>query len=154
MKFDHVLIPNGTIADPWCYVIFMVSRSLRCFPEGIDIYFDNVGGAMLDAVLPNMCKGGQITTCGMISQYNLELPDGVRNLFYLVANSLRMEGFLVSNYIAIYHRYEKEMAGYLREGKVVYVEDIVEGLEAAPSALIGLFTGRNVGKQLVAIARE
>ncbi|XP_052137769.1 2-alkenal reductase (NADP(+)-dependent)-like [Oryza glaberrima] len=126
----------------------------RCFPEGIDIYFDNVGGAMLDAVLPNMRIGGKITACGMISQYNLERPDGVRNLFYFVSKSLRMEGFLVSNYIAIYHRYEKEMAGYLREGKVVYVEDIVEGLEAAPAALMGLFTGRNVGKQLVAIAWE
>uniref|UniRef100_A0A0D9XXX2 Enoyl reductase (ER) domain-containing protein n=1 Tax=Leersia perrieri TaxID=77586 RepID=A0A0D9XXX2_9ORYZ len=126
----------------------------RCFPEGIDIYFDNVGGAMLDAVLPNMRVGGNITVCGMISQYNLEQADGVRNLFYLVTKCLRMEGFLVANYFHMYHRFEEEMAGYIREGKVAHVEDIVEGLDAAPAALIGLFTGRNVGKQLVAIARE
>ncbi|KAF0888817.1 hypothetical protein E2562_017811 [Oryza meyeriana var. granulata] len=126
----------------------------RCFPEGIDIYFDNVGGATLDAVLPNMRTGGQITACGMISQYNLERPDGVRNLFYFVAKSLRMEGFLVSRYRGMYQRFEEEMAGYLREGKVVCVEDFAEGLDAAPAALIGLFTGRNVGKQLVAVAWE
>lgn len=126
----------------------------RYFPEGIDIYYENVGGKMLDAVLPNMSLGGRIVACGMISQYNLEQPEGVRNLYYIVTKRLRMEGFHVFDYYDRYYRFEEEMAGYLKEGKVSYVEDVVEGLDAAPAALIRLFTGRSVGKQLVAVARE
>uniref|UniRef100_A0A0E0MKU4 Enoyl reductase (ER) domain-containing protein n=1 Tax=Oryza punctata TaxID=4537 RepID=A0A0E0MKU4_ORYPU len=126
----------------------------RCFPKGIDIYFENVGGTMLDAVLPNMGLGGRITACGMISQYNLERSEGVRNLYYIVIKRLRMEGFHVFNYYDRYYQFEEEMTRYLKEGKVAYVEDIVDGLDAAPAALIGLFTGRNVGKQLVAITQE
>ncbi|KAL6905891.1 hypothetical protein ACP4OV_003492 [Aristida adscensionis] len=126
----------------------------RCFPDGIDIYFENVGGAMLDAVLLNMRVRGRIAVCGMISQYNLERPEGPRNLFQVMARSIRMEGFLVSNYRSEYRRFEEEMVRYLREGKVVYVEDVAEGIEAAPAALLGLFTGRNVGRQVVAVARD
>ncbi|CAN6357971.1 unnamed protein product [Urochloa humidicola] len=126
----------------------------RYFPEGIDIYFENVGGPTLEAVLDNMRIHGRIPVCGMISQYNLEEPEGVRNLFQVVAKRLRMEGFMVFDYFNQYYKFEEEMAGYLKEGKITYVEDIAEGLEKGPAALIGLFTGRNVGKQLVAIARE
>ncbi|CAN6339996.1 unnamed protein product [Urochloa humidicola] len=126
----------------------------RYFPEGIDIYFENVGGPTLEAVLDNMRIHGRIPVCGMISQYNLEEPEGVRNLFQVVAKRLRMEGFMVFDYFNQYYKFEEEMAGYLKEGKITYVEDIVEGLEKGPAALIGLFTGRNVGKQLVAITRE
>jgi NADPH-dependent curcumin reductase CurA len=128
--------------------------SIRYFPEGIDIYFENVGGRTLEAVLSNMRNHGRIPTCGMISQYNLEEPEGVHNLFQIVAKRLRMEGFIVMDYYGQYHKFEQEMAGYLKEGKITYVEDIADGLEKAPAALIGLFTGRNVGKQLVAVARE
>ncbi|CAL4903709.1 unnamed protein product [Urochloa decumbens] len=125
----------------------------RCFPHGIDVYFENVGGAMLDAVLHNMRHRGRVAVCGQVSQYNLEWPDGV-DLFRLVGNHIRMEGFLVSDYLGEYHRFEEEMARYLNEGKVVCVEDVAEGIEAAPAALVGLFAGRNVGKQVVAVARE
>lgn len=127
----------------------------RCFPHGIDVYFENVGGAMLDAVLRNMRHRGRIAVCGQISQYNLERPDGV-DLFQLVGKHTRMEGFLVSEYVVgeYYRRFEEQMAGHLREGKVVCVEDVAEGIEAAPAALVGLFAGRNVGKQVVAVARE
>uniref|UniRef100_A0A0E0BQK0 Enoyl reductase (ER) domain-containing protein n=1 Tax=Oryza glumipatula TaxID=40148 RepID=A0A0E0BQK0_9ORYZ len=126
----------------------------RCIPGGIDIYYENVGGKMLDAVLPNMRLGGRIVACGMISQYNLEQPEGVRNLYYIVTKRLRMEGFHVFDHYGTYYRFEEEMAGYLKEEKVSYVEDVVEGLDAAPAALIRLFTSRSVGKQLVAVARE
>ncbi|RCV15885.1 hypothetical protein SETIT_3G093900v2 [Setaria italica] len=126
----------------------------RYFPEGIDIYFENVGGQTLEAVLDNMRVHGRIPVCGMISQYNLEQPEGVHNLFQVVAKRLRMEGFMVFDYFNQYYKFEEEMAGYLKEGKVSYVEDVADGLEKAPAALIGLFTGRNVGKQLVAVARE
>uniref|UniRef100_K3Z7K6 Enoyl reductase (ER) domain-containing protein n=1 Tax=Setaria italica TaxID=4555 RepID=K3Z7K6_SETIT len=81
----------------------------RYFPEGIDIYFENVGGTMLEAVLLNMRVHGRITVCGMISQYNLEQPEGVRNLLSLITKRVRMEGFLVSDYLGEYHRFEEEM---------------------------------------------
>lgn len=126
----------------------------RYFPDGIDIYFENVGGPTLDAVLLNMRNHGRIPMCGMISEYNQEQPEGQRNLFQLVAKRVRMEGFMVFDYFGQYRKFEEEMVGHLKEGKIAYVEDVVEGLEKAPAALIGLFYGRNVGKQLVAIATE
>lgn len=126
----------------------------RCFPEGIDIYFENVGGAMLDAVLLNMRVRGRVAACGMISQYNLEHPDPVHNLTAIVTKRLRIEGFIVSDHYARYREYEEKAARYVKEGKIAYVEDVAEGLENAPAALIGLFSGRNVGKQVVVVARE
>ncbi|XP_034686801.1 2-alkenal reductase (NADP(+)-dependent)-like [Vitis riparia] len=126
----------------------------RYFPEGIDIYFENVGGKMLDAVLVNMRLHGRIAACGMISQYNLEEPEGVRNLFTIVTKRIRMEGFIVFDYYHLYPKFLDLIMPYIREGKIVYVEDIAEGLENAPTALIGLYSGRNVGKQVVVVARE
>ncbi|KQJ91825.1 2-alkenal reductase (NADP(+)-dependent) [Brachypodium distachyon] len=126
----------------------------RCFPEGIDIYFENVGGAMLDAVLLNMRMHGRVTVCGLISQYNLEQHEGVHNLFCVLTKRIRMEGFTSREYFGTYHKIEEEMAGYLKEGKITCVEDVAEGIENVPKALVGLFYGRNVGKQLVAVARE
>ncbi|KAK1271201.1 NADP-dependent alkenal double bond reductase P2 [Acorus gramineus] len=126
----------------------------RHFPEGIDIYFENVGGAMLDAVLLNMRDHGRIAVCGMISQYNLEKHEGVHNLFCLITKRVRMEGFAVLDYYHIYDEFVETTRKYIKEGKIAYVEDIVKGLENAPAALVGLFTGRNVGKQVVVIAQE
>ncbi|KAM3258966.1 hypothetical protein ACQJBY_050623 [Aegilops geniculata] len=126
----------------------------RFFPEGIDIYFENVGGAMLDAVLLNMRLHGRVVMCGMISQYNLNKPEGVCNLFCVVSKRIRMEGFMVSEHYGTYNKFEQEMAGYLKEGKITYVEDVAEGIESFPAALIGLFYGRNIGKQLVSVSRE
>ncbi|KAK7825772.1 2-alkenal reductase (NADP(+)-dependent) [Quercus suber] len=126
----------------------------RYFPEGIDIYFDNVGGKMLDAVLLNMRVHGRIAECGMISQYNLEQPEGVYNLMSVVWKQIRMEGFLVFEYYHLYPKFLEFVLPHIKEGKITYVEDIAEGLESAPAALIGLFTGRNVGKQVVVVARE
>lgn len=132
----------------------------RCFPEGIDIYFDNVGGATLDAALLCMRTRGRVAVCGMVSQYNLDDPAAgvrMRNLPLLVAKRIRMEGFNVADYLAdgpYYRRFEEEMAGYLRDGRVTYVEDVVEGLHGAPAALVGIFQGRNVGRQLIVVARE
>uniref|UniRef100_A0A0A9DCQ8 Enoyl reductase (ER) domain-containing protein n=1 Tax=Arundo donax TaxID=35708 RepID=A0A0A9DCQ8_ARUDO len=126
----------------------------RCLPDGIDIYFDNVGGATLDAALLCMRRGGRVVVCGMISQYNLAEPDGVRNLMCIIPKAVRVEGFNVSGYFYVYARFEEEMAGYIKSGKVVVVEDVVEGIESAAAALIGLFSGRNVGKQLVVLATE
>ncbi|XP_020253766.1 NADP-dependent alkenal double bond reductase P1-like [Asparagus officinalis] len=126
----------------------------RCFPEGIDIYFENVGGAMLDVVLLNMRNHGRIAACGMISQYNLDKPEGVHNLMFVVTKRLRIKGFIAFDYLPIYDQFFQKTVPYIKEGKITYVEDVVEGLENAPAALIGLFSGRNVGKQVVVVARE
>ncbi|KAG6668845.1 hypothetical protein CIPAW_01G200500 [Carya illinoinensis] len=126
----------------------------RYFPEGIDIYFENVGGKMLDAVLLNMRAHGRIAVCGMISQYHLDQPEGVHNLIYVIPKRIRMQGLVVFDYFNIYPKFLEQVLLDIREGKIVYVEDIVEGLENGPTALVGFSSGRNVGKQVVAVARE
>ncbi|KAG7997081.1 hypothetical protein I3843_01G193500 [Carya illinoinensis] len=126
----------------------------RYFPEGIDIYFENVGGKTLDAVLINMRVHGRIAVCGMISQYNLDETEGVKNLTCLIYKRIHMQGFTVRDYYHLYPKFLETVMPYIREGKVVYVEDKAEGLESAPTALVGLFSGRNVGKQVVVVARE
>ncbi|CAL9028294.1 unnamed protein product [Prunus brigantina] len=124
----------------------------RYFPEGIDIYFENVGGNLLDAVLLNMRVHGRIAVCGMISQYNLDRPEGVTNLMCLVYKRIYMQGFTVSDYYHLYPKYLEYILPCIREGRVVYLEDIAEGLENGPAALVGLFSGRNVGKQVVSVS--
>ncbi|KAE9447834.1 hypothetical protein C3L33_20267, partial [Rhododendron williamsianum] len=119
----------------------------RCFPEGIDIYFDNVGGKMLDAVLLNMRNHGRIAVCGMVSQYGLEQPEGVKNLINLVFKRVRMEGFIVTDYYPSYSKFLESILPYIREGRIFYAEDVAEGLESGPSALAGLFSGRNIGNK-------
>ncbi|XAR71490.1 Allyl-alcohol dehydrogenase [Bertholletia excelsa] len=126
----------------------------RYFPNGIDIYFENVGGRMLDAVLLNMRLHGRIAVCGMISQYNLDQPEGVHNLFCLISKRVRMEGFLVFDHYHLYPKFLDMILPQIKEGNIVYVEDIAEGLESGPAALVGLFSGRNVGKQVVVVARD
>ncbi|XP_021912578.1 NADPH-dependent oxidoreductase 2-alkenal reductase-like [Carica papaya] len=126
----------------------------RCFPEGIDIYFENVGGKMLDAVLLNMRLHGRIAVCGMISQYNLDQPEGVGNLMTIIYKRVQITGFSVVDYYPEYSKFLDLVLPHIREGKITYIEDIANGLESSPAALIGLFTGRNVGKQVVAVARE
>ncbi|XP_042509365.1 2-alkenal reductase (NADP(+)-dependent)-like [Macadamia integrifolia] len=126
----------------------------RYFPNGIDIYFENVGGKMLDAVLLNMSLHGHIATCGMISQYNLEQPEGVHNLMNLITKRIRMEGFVVSDYYHLYPKFVDFTLQYIKEGKVVYVEDITEGIESGPSALIRLFAGHVVGKPVIRVSHE
>ena len=109
---------------------------------------------MLDAVLLNMRFRGRISVCGMVSQYNLEQPEGVHNLMHLVPKRIHMEGFLVYDFFHMFPKYLDMVLPYIKQGKIVYVEDIAEGLENAPAALTGLFAGRNIGKQVVAVSRE
>lgn len=123
----------------------------RYFPKGIDIYFDNVGGEMLDAVLLNMRLFGRIPVCGMISQYNLDEPQGLKNLGSIIYKQVCVQGFGVMNYYHLYSKFLDTVLPYIREGKIVYVEDIVEGLASGPAALVGLFSGRNFGKQVVKV---
>ncbi|XP_052627690.1 2-alkenal reductase (NADP(+)-dependent) [Lactuca sativa] len=126
----------------------------RYFPEGIDIYFENVGGKMLEAVLLNMRVNGRISACGMISQYNLNQEEGVRNLSSIIMKRLHIKGFIVSDHFNLLPKYMEMVIPLIKERKICYIEDIVEGLESAPAALVGLFSGKNVGKQVVVVARE
>lgn len=132
----------------------LVAALKRCFPQGIDIYFDNVGGEMLDAALLNMRDHGRIAVCGMLSLHSYHDPQGIHNLFTLVTKRITMKGFLQSDYLHLYPRFLDYVISNYKQGKIVYVEDMNEGLENAPAAFVGLFSGKNVGKQVVRVACE
>ncbi len=109
---------------------------------------------MLDSVLLYMRTHGRIAVCGMISQYNSDQPDGVTNLTHTIYKMIRIEGFVVFEHFSKYSKFLDTILPDIRDGKITYLEDIAEGLENGPSALVGLFSGRNKGKQVVAVARE
>jgi NADPH-dependent curcumin reductase CurA len=120
-------------------------------PKGIDVYFENVGGAHLDAALPRMNVKGRIPVCGMISTYNGG-GEGVRNLFALIYGRVRMEGFVASDFGHLNGAFVSDMTGWLKDGRVKYQETILDGFERAPEGLIGLFSGLNHGKMLIKVA--
>jgi NADPH-dependent curcumin reductase CurA len=122
----------------------------RLCPSGVDVYFDNVGGEVTDAVLRHLNVRARIAVCGQISQYNLERPEmGPRWMFHLVEKQARAEGFLVFQFADRYREGVGQMAAWLNEGKLKYREQVVNGLENAPAAFIGMLQGHNIGKQLV-----
>ena len=122
-------------------------------PDGIDIYFDNVGGEILDAVLTRITRGARIIICGAISQYNNTTPvQGPKNYLSLLVNRARMQGMVVFDYIDRYPQAIAELAGYLRAGRMKSREDIVRGLDQFPAALNTLFSGGNFGKLVLQVA--
>ncbi|MCH7786105.1 MAG: NADP-dependent oxidoreductase [Chloroflexi bacterium] len=124
-------------------------------PVGIDVYFDNVGGPVSDAVMENLADFARIAICGQISVYNTEEPVmGPRNIRLLTTHQARMEGFLVTQFANRHEEGRQRLAGWIREGKVKYKEDVVEGLENAPRAFIGMMRGENFGKLLIKVAAE
>ncbi len=120
-------------------------------PKGIDVYFENVGGAHLDAALTRMNQGGRIPVCGMISTYNGG-GEGVRNLFLLIYGRINMQGFVASDFGHLNSQFVSDMTGWLKSGRIKYQETILEGFERAPEGLIGLFEGRNAGKMIIRVA--
>ncbi|UOY94005.1 NADP-dependent oxidoreductase [Ectobacillus sp. JY-23] len=121
-------------------------------PNGIDIYFDNVGGEISDRVLRLINKGARIPICGQIALYNLEKADiGMRAQTTLLINSALMQGFIVSDYAGRFKEAATQLAAWLAEGKLTYKESIIDGFERTPEAFLGLFTGENIGKQLVRV---
>lgn len=130
------------------------SARLRALcPNGIDVYFDNVGGPITDAVFPLINNGARLVICGQSSQYNLEKPDTEpRWLWHLIVRQARAEGFLVFKFAHRFPEAVARMAQWLREGKLKYRETIAEGIESAPRAFIGMLQGANIGKQLVRVA--
>ena len=122
-------------------------------PGGVDVYFDNVGGEISDDVTLLIRHGARIVICGQISLYNLEEQDvGPRVQPYLLVNSALMRGFIVTDYAARSAEGIGQLGQWLAEGKLKYAENIVEGFENTPQAFLGLFTGENLGKQLVKVA--
>jgi len=119
-------------------------------PDGIDVYFDNVGGEALEAAFSTLRVHGRIIACGGISGYNEEKPrPGPSNLFNVTTKRLTMRGMIVSDSLDRRAEFEKEMAGYLQSGKLKNKETIAEGLDQAECAFIGLFSGDNIGKMIV-----
>jgi hypothetical protein len=121
-------------------------------PEGVDVYFDNVGGDILDAALARLARGARVVICGAISQYNnLDAVKGPSNYMSLLVNRARMQGFVVVDYMGRAAEGMQEMAGWIADGRVVAREDVVEGFERFPEALLKLFAGENVGKLVLKV---
>jgi NADPH-dependent curcumin reductase CurA len=124
-------------------------------PNGVDVYFDNVGGPITEAVSRHVNLFARFAVCGLISQYNLEAPElAPRNERFVLVNRVRIQGFIVFDFAARYKEGLGQLTAWLREGKLKYREDVVDGLERAPAALIGLLQGKNFGKQLVRVGPE
>jgi NADPH-dependent curcumin reductase CurA len=122
-------------------------------PEGIDVYFDNVGGDHLEAALFAMRDFGRVAMCGAISVYNAtEVPPGPRNIALAVSRRLTLRGFIVSDHFDRFPDFAREVGTWVREGKLRYRETVVEGIEHAPEAFIGLLRGENLGKMVVRLA--
>jgi NADPH-dependent curcumin reductase CurA len=120
-------------------------------PKGIDVYFENVGGPLLDAVLLRCNPFARIALCGMVSQYNATERYGVKNLMMAVAMRIRLQGFIVSDHMERWPEALRQLAQWVRDGKLIYRETVTEGLDNAPRAFIGMLRGENFGKQLVKI---
>jgi NADPH-dependent curcumin reductase CurA len=121
-------------------------------PDGVDVYFDNVGGKTLDAVMMNINRFARIINCGAISIYNeKEIPTGPRLEGILIKKSALMQGFLVRNHVEEFESAIKELAGWLKDGKLKYDETIIKGFEETPQAFLDLFDGKNTGKMVVEV---
>lgn len=124
-------------------------------PDGIDVYFDNVGGPLTDAVFTRINIHARIVVCGQIGDYNSpDAPQGPRLLWHLIVKRARAEGFLVFEYADRYGEARRQLAQWLKEGRISYRETVVDRLDNTPKAFIGLFTGENTGKMLVRVAPE
>lgn len=129
-------------------------------PDGIDVYFENVGGAVAAAVLPLLNLYARVPVCGLIAQYNdTEAPEGLDRLpgFFtrVLVKSLTIRGFIQREFVSeMYADFQRDVSGWIREGRFAYREDIVDGLENAPAAFIGLLRGSNFGKLVVRVAEE
>ncbi|MGK5441938.1 NADP-dependent oxidoreductase [Micromonospora sp. URMC 105] len=121
-------------------------------PDGIDVYFDNVGGDHLEAAISAMRLHGRAAICGMIAQYNdTEPPAAPRNLAMVIGKRLTLRGFLVGDHGNLREQFVRDVSGWLRDGKLSYDETIVDGIENAPEAFLGLLRGENLGKMLVRV---
>ena len=128
----------------------LTAALMRAAPDGIDVYFDNVGGAHLEAALTAARPFARFALCGMISQYNAtDLGPGIRGLIMAVGKQLRIEGFIVSSHFNELPQFVEQLSGWIAQGKVTWRETVEDGIENAPAAFLKLFKGENTGKMLV-----
>jgi NADPH:quinone reductase len=128
------------------------SRLKEACPNGVDVYFDNVGGALSETIFRRLALGSRVVVCGQISQYNLTEPElAPRNLGFLIVFRARLEGFLINDYVQRFPEGLARLGRWLADGRLRYREDVTEGLENAPRAFIGMLRGENRGKTLVKI---
>jgi NADPH-dependent curcumin reductase CurA len=133
----------------------VAARLRATCPDGVDVFFDNVGGEILQAVLDRINMKARVVLCGAISMYNSPVPPpGPSNYVQLIIKRARMEGFLVLDYVARFPEAQLQMASWVVDGKIQHAEDVVAGLENAPAALNRLFTGANTGKVIVKVSEE
>jgi hypothetical protein len=135
----------------------MAKHLAAACPQGVDVYFENVGGAVWDAVLPLLNDFARVPVCGLVAAYNMtELPPGPDRtpalMRAILVRRLTLRGFIVWDFNDQEDAFREEVGAWLREGRVKHREDVTEGLENAPQALIGLLKGRNFGKALVRVA--
>ncbi|KAF9131409.1 hypothetical protein BGW39_001839 [Mortierella sp. 14UC] len=145
LKFDAAFNykKNGTILE----------NLKRTAPEGIDIYYENVGGETLEAALEVMKNHGRVIACGMISQYNTTKPYGIRNLGYIVAKRITMRGFINDDFAEEYMEdFIKDVGEWLEKDEIIYREDVENGIEGSLDVFVGMLKGKNFGKQVVKIA--
>jgi NADPH-dependent curcumin reductase CurA len=128
------------------------ARMKELCPGGMDVFWDNIGGKILEAALANLAMHARVVLCGAIANYNEERPQGPRNYMNLLVKRARMEGFVVFDYLPRYGEALSELTALVREGRLRFREDVRPGLESAPEALVDLYTGANEGKLLVEIA--
>lgn len=126
----------------------------RLCPDGVDLYFDNVGGEILEAALENLRQDARIVLCGSIAEYTRAEPFGPRNYTRLRRHDASMRGFYVYNHEAGFAHAERQLAAWIRSGALRPVQHVVAGFEQMPAALIGLYEGRNEGKQVVRVRDE
>ena len=133
----------------------VIAKVGQLCPKGVDVYFDNVGGVHLEAALEHMNTYGRIVSCGMISMYNATEPvPGPTNLAYMIGKQLTMQGFIVTDHFDKMQQFYLDMGKWIAEGKIKWKETVVNGIENAPKAFIGLFKGENFGKMIVKIAPD
>jgi NADPH-dependent curcumin reductase CurA len=124
----------------------------RYFPDGIDVYFENVGGEMLEAALANMNTYGRVALSGVIAEYTGGGRRAVPDLLDVIYKRITIRGFFAWDFLPKFAEFNAIIAGWIREGKIKVVEDVSDGLESVPSAFAALFRGQNVGKKLVKLA--
>jgi hypothetical protein len=132
----------------------LATQLQKACPSGIDVYFENVGGAVLDAVLTLINVNARIPLCGLISQYNVTQAPAGPNLRALLVNRALLKGFIISDHMDRLPDFLRDASQWMREGRLKYREDVVDGLENAPRAFIGLLEGRNFGKLLVRVGAD
>ena len=151
-KCDYVVDELGFDACVDYKAGHLVEDLAAATPDGIDVYFDNVGGEILDAVLVRLNPFARVTLCGLISQYNVTQPYQLRNFHSLLVNRVKLQGFIITDRVDLWPQAQSELEELVAQGLLKYRESIVEGLENAPRAFIGMLKGENFGKQLVKLA--